>query len=144
MFVKATVHLILLSGIACFFASPALAEAPNAGEHEVRWFAGKWAVGPADVPGFETIAGAADCASAIDIAVTGPATIKRTAMLRNGTLRSHEFTVKSFNGNFPWWNKDGMGGPVAKRTGADSFMLATTRNGKADWPNALKHTRCPK
>jgi len=50
--------------------------------------------------------------------------------------------VKSFNGNFPWWSKDGMGGAVAKRTGAASFVLATTHNGKADWPNALKHIRC--
>ena len=144
MFIKATVRFIVLSAIAGLFASPALAQAPNATEQEVRWFAGKWAVGPADAPGFETIAGAADCASAVTIAVTGSATIKRTVRLRNGELHASKFTVKSFNGNFPWWNKDGMGGPVAKRTGADSFVLATTRNGKADWPNALKHTRCPK
>ncbi len=143
MLARAIVRLIVLSGIAGLFTWSANAEVPNAAEQEVRWFVGKWVVGPADVPGFETIAGAADCNAAVVIAATGPATIQRTVRLRNGELRSNEFTVKSFNGNFPWWSKDGIGGPVAKRTGADSFVLATTRNGKADWPNALKHTRCP-
>ncbi len=143
MFINAFIRLIALSGIVGLSALSANAEVPNAAEQDVRWFVGKWAVGPADAPGFETIAGGADCKAAIDIAATGPATIRRTVRMRNGALRSSEFTVKSFSGNFPWWSRDGLGGPVAKRTGADSFVLASTRNGKADWPNALKHTRCP-
>lgn len=141
--VKIVIYLVVLSGIAGILTLPAKAELPNAAEREVRWFAGKWAVGPADIPGFETIAGTTDCKTAVDISTTGPATIRRAVRLRNGELRSNEFTVKSFNGNFPWWSKDGIGGPVAKRTGANSFVLAATRNSKADWPNALQHTRCP-
>lgn len=144
MLVRAIVRLVVMSGIGGLFVLPAIADVPNASAQESRWFAGKWATGPADVPGFETIAEPADCKTAVDITTTGPATIRRTVRLRNGELRSNEFTVKSFNGNFPWWSKDGIGGPVAKRMGADSFILATTRNGKADWPNALKHTRCPR
>ncbi len=140
---RTVVRWIALSGIVSLSALSAIAEIPNATEQEVRWFVGKWAVGAADVPGFETIAGAGDCKAAVDIAVMGPATIRRVVRLRNGELRFNEFTVKSFSGNFPWWSKDGIGGPVAKRTGADSFVLAATRSGKADWRNALKHTRCP-
>ena len=143
MFTKALAHLIALSGVIGLALSPAIAEVPDATEQEVRWFVGKWATGPADVPGFETIAGGADCKAAIDISARGAATIQRTVRLRDGALRTNEFRVKSFKGNFPWWSKDGIGGPVAKRTGEDSFILATTRNGKADWSGALKHTRCP-
>jgi hypothetical protein len=143
MLTKALARLIALSSMIGFALSPAIAEAPDAAAQEVRWFVGKWATGPADVPGFETIAGNPDCKTAVDISATGPATIQRTARLRDGTSHTSEFRVKSFNGNFPWWSKDGIGGPVAKRTGADSFVLATTRNGKADWAGARKHTRCP-
>lgn len=143
MFVKAAIRLIAASWITGFLAVPAFAQARDATEQEVHSFAGRWAVSPADASGFETIAGGADCAAAVTIATTGPATIRRTVRLRSGDLRANEFTVKSFAGNFPWWSKDGAGGPVAKLTGADSFVLAPTRNGKADWANALKHSRCP-
>ncbi len=143
MLTGAIPHVIALSGIAGLGILSANAQVPNATEPEVRWFVGKWAVGAADVPEFGMIAGGGDCKAAVDIAATGPLTIRRTVRLRNGTLRSSEFTVKSFAGNFPWWSKDGIGGPVAKRIDAESFVLATTRNGKADWTNGLKHTRCP-
>jgi hypothetical protein len=137
-------HVIASFAFAGLLTVSALAQTRDASEQEARWFTGKWAVGPADVAGFETIAGGGDCAAAVDIAATGPATIRRSVRLRNGEISASEFTVKSFNGNFPWWSKDGTAGPVAKRTGADSFVLATTRNGRADWVNALKHTRCPR
>lgn len=143
MLIRSIARLVVMSCICSLSTLSAIADVPNATEQDIRWFAGKWATGPADVPGFETIAEAPDCKAAVEIAATGPATIRRTVRLRNGELRSNEFTVKSFNGNFPWWSKDGIGGPVAKRTATDSFVLATTRTGKADWPNALKHTRCP-
>lgn len=135
--------LIALSGIAGFPAGVARAEVPDAMLQDVRWFVGKWAVGAADMAGFETIAGAPDCKAAIDIVEIGPASIRRIVRLKSGEVRSNDFTVKSFGGNFPWWSKDGTGGPVAKRIDADSFVLATTRSGKADWANGLKHKRCP-
>jgi hypothetical protein len=143
MFVKATIRLIAASGIAGIVSVSAFAQVRDATEQEVRWFTGRWAIGPADAPGFETIAKGADCTVAVAIAAVGPTTIRRTVRLRSGELHATEFTVKSFNGNFPWWSKDAAGGPVAKLTDTDSFVLATTRNGKADWVNAQKHRRCP-
>ncbi len=141
MLARTIVRLSIVFGIGGLSPSPAIANIPNATEQDARWFAGKWATGPADAPEF--VVEAADCKAAVEIVPTGPATIRRTVRLRNAQSRSSEFTVKTFNGNFPWWSKDGIGGPVAKRTGTDSFVLAATRNGKADWSNALKHIRCP-
>lgn len=123
--------------------SVAQANTPDASASETAWFAGNWATGPADVPGFDTIGPAPDCSRAVTIRVVKGNVIVRETRLRNGSLHSAEFAVKHFGQNFPWWPTDGAPGPVAKRTGDDVFLLARTGNmGKADWDNALQHTRC--
>jgi len=53
-----------------------------------------------------------------------------------------EFEVKKFGENYPWWPSDGPG-PVARITGDDVFILASTTKGMADWDRGLQHTRCP-
>ncbi len=124
-------------------ASSARAEVKDANESEVAFFAGKWAVGAADAPGFETIVGGPDCARAsVVIERVGASGVRRISTLRNGSKHSVEFDVKSFGGNFPFWVKGGAGGPVARRVDANTFLLASLRNGRADWQGALKHIRC--
>lgn len=123
--------------------SAAIADTPDASPQDAAWFAGKWAVGHADVPGFETIVGGGDCSRTVDIKTTGPATLQRIVTRRNGQRHTVEFTVKKFRGNYPWWPKNGKDALVAKKIKNDTFVLASTRIGKADWDRALKHTRCP-
>lgn len=134
----------MASGISASVSITQAKEASNASEADVRWFAGRWAVGPADVAGYETITGSADCLKAAEIAVIAPGQIRRTVKLRNGEIHAAEFTVKRFGGNFPWWPDGGAAAPVARKSGDDTFLLARTLNGRADWQNALKHTRCSK
>jgi hypothetical protein len=133
---SATVAIGLCTGAA-------IADTPDASPQDVAWFAGKWAVGPADVPGFETIAGGGDCSRVAEIKTTGPLTLQRIVTHRNGERHIAEFTVKSFRGNYPWWPKNGDDGLIARKIAADTFILASTQIGIADWDSALKHTRCP-
>jgi hypothetical protein len=125
-------------------SSGAHAAVTDAADADVAFFAGRWAVGPADAPGFDTIHGGPDCARAsVVIERTGGSSLRRISTLRNGARHEVEFDVKSFGGNFPFWMKGGAGGPVARRLDANSFLLATLRDGRADWGGALKHIRCP-
>lgn len=130
--------------IAAFISgSPAFAEATNASPEEIDWFVGKWTVGPADVPGFETIAGdTGSCEDAVEIIKSSDTTIRRRSKTRSGEAVEFEFEVKKFGENYPWWPSDGPG-PVARITGDDVFILASTTKGMADWDRGLQHTRCP-
>ena len=128
---------------AILLAADARADVRDANEAEVAFFIGRWAVGPADAPGFETITGAPDCARAsVDIEHVGASGVRRVSTLRDGRRQAVEFEIKSFGGNFPFWVKGGAGGPVARRLDADAFLLASVRDGRADWAGALKHVRC--
>ncbi len=121
----------------------ARADTPNAQDSDVAWFVGVWAVGAADRAGFETIAGGPDCnGRKVRIVRAGAASITRISRLKNGQQHEATFEVKDFRGNFPWWPVGDMGGPVARKAGADAFLLAPTVSGKADWNNALMHIRC--
>jgi hypothetical protein len=141
----ANLHSCLLPAVVTISlcTGTAVADTPDATPQEAAWFSGKWAVGPADVPGFETIAGGGDCSRAIEIKTTGPVTLQRIVTRRNGERHTAEFTVKSFRGNYPWWPRQGGDAVIAKRIAADTFVLASTRTGRADWDSALQHTRCP-
>lgn len=134
--------LLAMAVVAGLSAGTTRADTPDAAPQDAAWFAGKWAVGPADKPGFETIAGGGDCSRAVEIKMTGPVTLQRI-VTRGGNRHVADFTVKSFRGNYPWWPRLGGDAAVAKRIAGDTFVLASTRIGKADWDNALKHTRCP-
>ncbi|MFN3892864.1 MAG: hypothetical protein ACK4MV_20900 [Beijerinckiaceae bacterium] len=128
---------------ALLLVAGARADVRDANEAEVDFFIGRWAVGPADAPGFETITGAPDCARAsVVIERAGASGVRRVSTLRDGGRQAVEFDVKSFGGNFPFWVKGGAGGPVARRLDADAFLLASVRDGRADWTGALKHVRC--
>jgi hypothetical protein len=122
----------------------ALADTPGASPEQVRWFAGDWRVGPADVEGLETISGGGTCSDAAEIRITGQGKLQRTVRRKNGAKTTVEFEVKYFGGNFPWWPVDGHSAVVARKIDANSFVLASTNPvGRADWNNGLKHTRCP-
>jgi len=121
---------------------PLAAQAPDASPADISFFAGRWATGPADVEGFETIyPKGPDCSKAVEIVKEGGAKIRRIVILRNGVRHEASFTVKRFGVNFPWWTDAGAA-PVARRIDANTFILAATRVGKADWARAIKHTRC--
>jgi hypothetical protein len=118
------------------------AEVPDASAADVSFFAGRWATGPADVEGFETIhPKGPDCSKAVEIVKEDGAKIRRIVILRDGVRHEATFTVKRFGANFPWWTDVGPA-PVARRIDANTFILAATRVGKADWAGAIKHTRC--
>jgi len=133
---------LALAVVAILCAAVARADTPDAAPQDAAWFAGKWAVGPADRPGFETIVGGGDCARAVEIRMTGPVALQRI-VTRSGKRYVADFTVKSFGGNYPWWPSQDGDAVIAKKVADDTFVLASTRIGKADWDNALKHTRCP-
>ena len=91
----------LSGGASAADAVPAEAEA-------VGWFAGRWVVGSAEMPGFETVvADPAECGRAVTIAVAGEAVIRREGVLRDGTPDAAEFEVRAFGGAYPWWPLDG-------------------------------------
>lgn len=118
------------------------AEARDATAAEAAFFVGRWATGPADVEGFETIyPKGPDCSKSVEIVAEGGAVIRRIVILRNGARHEATFTVRSFGGNYPWWTDAGPS-PVARRIDDKTFVLAPTRVGKADWRNAIKHTKC--
>lgn len=120
----------------------AMAAIADADTQEVAFFIGRWATAPSDQPGFETLAPPPDCGRAVEIVTDGGSLITRTATLRSGERRSTRFTVKALGGTFPWWPESGAPALVARRLDADSFILARTFSGKADWDQAIKHTRC--
>jgi hypothetical protein len=135
---------ILFAAIVCAPAmiQPLAAEVPDASAADVSFFAGRWATGPADREGFETIyPKGPDCSKTVEIVKEGGAKIRRIVILRNGVRHEATFTVKRFGVNFPWWTDAGPA-PVARRIDANTFILAATRVGKADWAGAIKHTRC--
>lgn len=128
---------------AAMFILDARADTPNARDSDVAWFVGVWAVGAADRAGFGTIAGGPDCnGRTVRIVRAGATSITRISTLKSGERHEATFEVKDFRGSFPWWPVGDIGGPVARKAGADAFLLARTVNGKADWNNALKHIRC--
>lgn len=135
---------LLLPCLLLGLATTATANVKDASPEDTAWFAGQWATGPADVPGHDTLGPTPDCSRAVTIRVVKGNVIVRETRLKDGSLHSAEFSVKHFGQNFPWWPTDGgFGGPVAKRTGDDVFLLARTGEmGRADWNNALQHTRC--
>lgn len=122
----------------------ATADVPAASAAELAWFEGRWATGPADVPGHDTIAAEApDCQRAVSIRRSGQDRLERSTTLRDGSTHIAEFEIRKFGGNYPWWPVSGQPGPVAKRTGDNVFVLAPTDMGRAQWDRALQHTRCP-
>jgi hypothetical protein len=133
---------LLIVGTALSAVLALAADVVDASPKDVEWFVGKWAVGAADMPGYTTAFGAPDCTKAVvEIVRVGKSTIRRIRVV-NGQPSQADFDVKYFNGNFPWWVSGDIGGPIARRTGEDVFLLATSRNGRADWDNALQHSRC--
>ncbi len=136
---------ILLGLILPCMSPLAWANVEAASAEDTAWFAGQWATGPADIPGYETMAAAPDCSRPVTIHVIRDNVIARETRLRNGSLHRAEFSVKRFGQNFPWWPADSTASaPVARRTGNDVFLLARTGDmGRADWDRALQHTRCP-
>lgn len=122
----------------------AFADVVNAPIRELQWFAGRWATGPADVPGYKTITpGTPDCSKAVSIRIGADGILHRTVTLRNGSVIDAGFNVKKFGGNYPWWPTGDGPGAVAKRIDENTFVLAATgMMGKADWKNAIKHMRC--
>ncbi len=134
---------IALTLLMASLSTAAYANTQDASASEAAWFAGSWATGPADVEGHETIGPKPDCSRAVSIRVVKDNIIVRETRLKDGSPHSVEFAVKHFGSNFPWWPTDGgPNAPVAKRTGDDTFVLARTNMGRADWNNALQHTRC--
>ncbi|MDP2228749.1 MAG: hypothetical protein Q8J78_14865 [Moraxellaceae bacterium] len=136
---KAAASLML-----CLASPLAQADIAPASAADMKWFEGRWATVPADVPGMETLAPAtADCTHAVTLRQTGASTLMRVSTLRNGEAHTAEFEIKTFAGNYPWWPLDDGPAPVAKRIGDNAFVLARTQMGRADWANALQHIRCP-
>ncbi len=132
------------------FAAPLLAaltpclgeEAVPASTEELAWFAGRWATAPADLEGFTTLTPEPiDCAKAVTITIRDGA-LYRAVTLRDGRQVESGFEVMRFAGNYPWWPLDGGGTAVAKRLDAQSFVLAATSMGKAQWAQGRKHIRC--
>lgn len=142
---RQAMKLCFLSLLMLAQAGTAKANVQDASPEDTAWFAGQWATGPADIPGYETMAAAPDCSRAVTIHVIRDNVIARETRLRNGSLHRAEFSVKRFGQNFPWWPTDSTASaPVARRTGNDVFLLARTGDmGRADWERALQHTRCP-
>ncbi|GAB1487926.1 hypothetical protein MASR2M8_03680 [Opitutaceae bacterium] len=116
------------------------AQIADASESEAAWFAGEWSVAPADVDDYETIASAEP--TQVRIQHLGGARIERTSPARAGREAvTTVFTVKRLAGNFPWW-ADGRGSVVTRKVSDDSFDLASVGPmGRADWSQALRHTR---
>ena len=66
----------------------------------------------------------------------------RISTLWNGATAEVEFDVRSFDGKYPWWSANGGANLVARQVDENTFDLAGVGPmGKADWNNALRHTR---
>ncbi len=126
--------------VAALLPTTAAADTPAATPEEVAFFLGRWATGPAPVEGFETFAAEApSCERAVEISAAGDGLIARTA--HGGA--SATFRVMRIAGRFPWWPVDGGPAPVARRAEGETFDLAPTQMGQADWSRAIRHERCP-
>lgn len=134
-----TARLFLLLLASLSFLNLA-AKAGEATESETAWFAGEWAVTPAPVEGFDTI-GAKEYPH-VQIEHRGGTLVARISTLRNGGQAEVEFNVRSFRGKYPWWSANGGANLVARRVDENTFDLANVGPmGKADWNDALRHTR---
>lgn len=130
---------------ACGFAlaGTAYAQAVPASADDVAFFVGDWATGPAPVDGYETIPAAPpDCTLPVRIEADEDGGIVRTVRRRDGAAHSAAFRVMRFAGNYPWRSDDGGPAPVARKIDEQSFDLAPTMTGRADWSRAIRHQRC--
>lgn len=110
----------------------------------MAFFAGRWATGPAPADRFETLSTRTpDCARAVRIEAGPSNEVVRSVTRGDGTKSTARFRVMQFAGNHPWWPVEGGPGPVARKVDADSFDLAPTQVGRADWARAIRHYRCP-
>lgn len=122
------------------FLSASGAQAGEASPEETVWFAGEWAVAIAPVEGYDTIV--AKAYPNVQIEHREGTRIARISTLRNGEKVEVEFDVRSFGGKYPWWSANGGANLVARRVDENTFDLASVSPmGKADWDNALRHTR---
>lgn len=128
----------------CAVTGVARAQPVQAGDAEIAYFVGRWATGPAERAGMETIvARGATCDAPVEVAPSGPGRIVRSVQRRDGGRTSVAFSVKRFGGNFPWWPEQPGPGIVARRLDDGGFLLAGLVAGRADWDNAIRHRRCP-
>lgn len=135
-FIRLPAFVVCLLG----FFSASGAQAGEASPAETVWFAGEWAVEPAPVEGYDTIV--AKAYPDVQIEHRGGTRIVRVSTLRNGAKAEVEFDVRSFGGKYPWWSANGGANLVARRVDENTFDLAGVGPmGKADWDNALRHTR---
>lgn len=117
----------------------ALLQAVSADDPVAR-FVGLWAVGPADVEGFDTIRPeqpACEGRSAVTIEAMAPDVLRR-----HSRGRTTDFNVRVTGDGYIWTLGDDAEGYRIRFTPEGAFQLASQTGPEPDWSRAHQHWPC--